>query len=184
MKAFAAVTVSALMGALLVGSPLRAQDGREDPSQVRFSERNMGGPRLGVTYVIGENTLTRQLRKQKIGTFISQFGWHFEYQVIPDGGGPSFVIEGVPMVGGVEYGTLIPSGTLAMGIRFPNGIEFGMGPNAIVTENGVKTALVIALGKSLNYGGVSIPLNLVLATNPDGNRISFIFGYAIFRPGR
>lgn len=151
---------------------------------VAFSRRSLDGPRLGATYVLGQNSLTRALKEKRIGTFISQFGWHFEYQVIPEGDGPSFVIEAIPLVGGVEYGTLIPSGTLAMGIRFPNGWEFGMGPNALVTDDGVKTALVIAAGKSINYGGVSIPLNLVLATNPDGNRLSFVFGYAIYQPER
>ncbi|HAV22349.1 MAG TPA: hypothetical protein DCX46_02420 [Bacteroidetes bacterium] len=153
-----------------------------DLPQINFSRRSLDGPRLGATYVLGQSTLTKELRDRRIGSLISQFGWHFEYQVVPDGEGPSFVIEGIPLVGGVEYGTLIPSGTLAMGIRFPSGWEFGMGPNTVFTDQGVKTALVLAVGKSINYGGVSIPLNLVLATNPDGNRLSFMFGYAIFKP--
>lgn len=151
---------------------------------VAFSRRSLDGPRLGATYVLGQNSLTRALREKRIGTLISQFGWHFEYQVVPEGDGPSFVIEAIPLVGGVEYGTLIPSGTLAMGIRFPSGWEFGMGPNVLLTDKGAKTALVLAAGKSINYGGVSIPLNLVLATNPDGNRLSFVFGYAIYQPER
>jgi hypothetical protein len=84
----------------------------------------------------------------------------------------------------VEYGTLIPSGTLAMGVRFPEGYEFGMGPNVLVSDQGLTTALVMSVGKSFNYGGVSIPLNLVLTTNPDGMRFSFIFGYAIQRASK
>jgi hypothetical protein len=146
--------------------------------EVSFSERNLGGPRLGVTYAFG-GEIGGLLREKNIGQTLSQFGWHFEYQVIPDGGGPSFVIEFIPLVAGVEYGTLIPSATLAMGIRFPGGFEFGMGPNAMVTTSSMATALVLAVGKTINYGGVSIPLNIVLATNPTGNRLSFIFGYAI-----
>ena len=71
--------------------------------------------------------------------------------------------------------------TLAMGVRFPNGIEFGMGPNLLAGTDNIYSALVFAVGKSINYGGVSIPLNLVYATNPSGNRVSFIFGYAISR---
>ena len=146
--------------------------------EVTFSERNLGGPRLGVTYAFGGD-IARVLNKNSIGRTLSQFGWHFEYQVIPEGGGPSFVIELVPLVAGVEYGTLIPSATLAMGIRFPDGFEFGMGPNLLVTTESTSTALVLAVGKTINYGGVSIPLNIVFATNPTGNRLSFIFGYAI-----
>jgi hypothetical protein len=146
--------------------------------EVTFAERNLGGPRLGVTYAFG-GEIVNKLRGAGVGQTLSQFGWHFEYQVIPDGGGPSFVIQFVPLVAGVEYGTLIPSATLAMGIRFPEGLEFGMGPNLLISTEGASTALVLAVGKTINYGGVSIPLNIVFATNPKGNRVSFIFGYAI-----
>jgi len=115
---------------------------------------------------------------------LSQFGWHFEHQVVPEGGGPRFVVEFVPLIAGVEYGKLIPSATLAMGVRMPSGVEFGLGPNLLLTksepdEMEVNTALVMAVGRSFDYGGVSVPVNLVLATNPDGNRVSVIIGYAV-----
>ncbi len=149
------------------------------PDAVAFAERNLSGPRLGVTYVYN-GVLVDRLKNKGIGTFISQFGWHFEYQIIPEGGGPSFVIQGVPFIGGVEYGTLIPSGTVAMGVRLPDGIEFGMGPNIILGgDKGLTTSLVIAVGKSFNYGGVSIPINFAIATSTEGNRFGFTFGYAI-----
>ncbi|MCK5051436.1 MAG: hypothetical protein KAS53_06855 [Candidatus Cloacimonetes bacterium] len=153
----------------------------ENPNTpIRFSERNMGGPRLGITYIPGDGELVQKLKDNGIGNTISQFGWHFEYAVIPEGGGPSFVIELIPLVGGVEYGKFVPSATLAMGVRMPNGIEFGMGPNLLYGGgDNVNSALVLAIGKSFNYGGVSIPINLVFVTNPDGNRVSVIFGYAI-----
>jgi len=146
--------------------------------EVVFSQRNLSGPRLGVTYLFGSE-IESLVKSKGIGNTVSQFGWHFEYQVIPESYGPSFVIQFVPLVAGVEYGTLIPSATLAMGIRFPNGYEFGLGPNILIGSEKAPTALVIAVGKTLNYGGVSIPLNAVLATNPSGTRVSFIFGYAI-----
>lgn len=59
--------------------------------------------------------------------------------------------------------------------------EFGMGPNALITggEDVLKTALVLGLGYSIRYGDLSIPLNLAFVKGPDGNRFSFIFGYAI-----
>lgn len=151
---------------------------------VSFAKRNLGGPRLGISVVTGNGDLWQRLEDEKMGRSVSQFGWHFEYQVIPEGGGPQFVVQLVPMIAGVEYGKFIPSGTLAMGVRFPSGIEFGLGPNILLIgkndmgKSPAKTALVLGIGKSFNYGGVSIPLNLVYATNPDGNRISVIFGYA------
>ncbi len=170
------MTAAALVAA--ASSPFCGAQEQSPQTEVQFSQRNLGGPRLGMTYVTG-NALTQKLGDRKIGTVLSQFGWHFEYQVIPEGGGPSFVIQLVPLVAGVEYGTLIPSASLAMGIRFPSGFEFGLGPNMLITDEGGSTALVVAIGKSFNYGGVSIPLNLVWATNQLGNRISIIFGYAI-----
>jgi hypothetical protein len=154
-----------------IAQPISSQD-------VIFSQRNLSGPRLGVTYLFGSE-IEGVVKNKGIGQTLSQFGWHFEYQVIPDSYGPSFVIQFVPLVAGVEYGTLIPSATLAMGIRFPDGYEFGLGPNILVGAANAPTALVLAVGKTINYGGVSIPLNVVLATNPAGSRLSFIFGYAI-----
>ena len=147
---------------------------------VPFHQRNLGGPRLG------------DLKSHEMDRLLSQFGWHFEYQVIPEGGGPQFVVQLVPMVAGVEYGKFIPSTTLAMGVRFPGGIEFGLGPNVMITgtsdsnpnSKAIKTSLIIGVGKSFNYGGVSIPLNFVFAESPEGNRVSFILGYAISRSKR
>ncbi len=158
--------------------PMSAQTNTE-MNQIVLGERNYGGPRLGVTLVPGETVIASELKKKNVGRMISQFGWHFEYQVVPDGGGPSFVIQFVPLLGGVEYGTLIPSATLGMGVRLPGGIEFGMGPNIIITPEKISSALVMSVGQNFSYGGVNIPLNLVFATNPNGNRISVVFGYAL-----
>ncbi len=171
----------ALIGAAFLYHPALAQL-KDVPQEVSFAERNLGGPRLGVTYIAGggNGKLIQKLQDKGIGTTISQFGWHFEYQIIPEGGGPQFVIQGIPFLGGVEYGTVIPSLTVAMGIRLPEGYEFGLGPNVIIGgAKGANTALVAAIGKSFNYGGVSIPINIAFATSPDGNRVSLVFGYAI-----
>jgi hypothetical protein len=159
-----------------------AQDAGSGP--IIFRQRNMSGPRLGVTYVMGDNELSSELDREGMGRALSQFGWHFERQVVPAGGGPQFVIQAVPMLGGVEYGKVIPGLTLAMGIRFPSGFEFGIGPNITSakpneTKSGARTALATAVGRSFNYGGVSLPLNLVLVSSPEGQRLSFIVGYAI-----
>lgn len=154
----------------------------EEIKPVQLSERNLGGPRLGVTYVPGKGELSQALADRGIGRVLSQFGWHFEYLVLPKGGGPSFAVQFVPLVAGVEHGTFIPSATLALGIRMPSGIEFGMGPNILFGgENIFNTALVIAFGKSFDYGGVSIPIDFVVATNPKGNRFSIIVGYSLVK---
>lgn len=152
---------------------------------VELSEKNLGGPRLGLTVVHGRGELVTSLKENQMDRLISQFGWHFEYQVSPKQTiGPAFVVQFVPLFGGVEYGKFIPSLTTAFGIRFPSGIEFGMGPNLTVSEDEYKevkiaSSLVLAAGISIDYSGVSIPLNLAYAISPAGNRLSFIFGYAL-----
>jgi hypothetical protein len=151
-------------------------------------ERNMSGPRFGLTYVWIKEELREFLPPGEFHSVISQFGWHFEHQITPDGGGPQFLIQFVPMVAGVEHGMFIPNMTLALGIRLPGGFESGIGPNIQLPKNldfdrggEVTSALVVAVGKTFHYGGVNIPFDIVYAFNPNGNRLSFILGYAIQR---
>ena len=184
MKTTSVLTIAFALAAVCIQTNVAvAQTYLQD--EVTFEQWNLSGPRLGITYVPGNGKLSQTLHDKAIGSTVSQFGWQFEYLVVPEGGGPSFVVQFVPLVAAVEYGTLIPSASLALGVRMPSGIEFGLGPNLMAGgSKGINTALVIAVGKSFNYGGVSIPLDLVFATNPDGNRISLIFGYAIRKSGK
>jgi hypothetical protein len=157
-----------------------AYEGDEAPD---FRSRKLVGPRLGMTFVVPDNgPLVQRLKERNMNYTSSQFGWHFEWLVEPKTGGPAFVVECIPFVGGVEYGMLIPSTSLVMGIRLPSGYEFGMGPMGYYTGDRNKwfgSSLVMAVGKSLEYRGVNIPLNLAVATNPEGHRVSFVFGYAL-----
>jgi hypothetical protein len=139
-----------------------------------MEHRSMSGPRLGITFVTGAQG-TQALTDHNLPSPISQFGWHFEQQVVPRGGGPQFVIEEVILAGAVEQGTVVPAGTLLFGIRMPNGFEVGMGPN--VTPLG--SALAIGAGTSIRYGGVSIPLDFAVVTSPGAVRFSFLIGYAL-----
>jgi hypothetical protein len=148
------------------------------PDEVVFSNRSLAGPRLGFTIVPGNSELARRMEEEGLNPIISQFGWHFEHRVVPNGNGPSFVIEFVPLLGGVEYGKPIASLSLMFGIRMPSGYEFGVGPN-IITGKGTKSGLIIAVGKTFDVQGVSIPINVAYATSPLGARLAFIVGYAI-----
>lgn len=144
-----------------------------------FRQKNLSGPRLGMTLVL-DQTQIDGLHARGMSPLMSQFGWHFEHQVSPLGGGPQFLIETVPMFAGVEYGQFIPSVTLAMGLRLPSGAEFGVGPSVSARPgtNGT-SALVIAAGRSIDYGGVSVPINVALSTSSHGQRLSLLVGYAI-----
>ncbi|KAA3615517.1 MAG: hypothetical protein DWQ05_14295 [Calditrichaeota bacterium] len=174
-----------IMYCLLSIAALHAQGTVTTYHDAQLEEINLGGPRLGFTYLLGDHDYIKNFTDEKIGTVISHFGWHFEYLIKPDGYGPSFVIEAIPLVSGVEYGILLPSATLAFGVRFPNGVEMGMGPNIQFLgedKKGVtqtQTALTIAFGKSFTYGLVNLPVNFAFTTNPEGNRLSLVFGYAI-----
>ena len=159
--------------------------------------KNLGGPRLGMSMLMGESALSRKFDSENMNNFISQFGWHFEYLVSPKTGGPSFVVEFIPLVAGVEYGKFIPSVSFMLGIRFENGFEFGMGPNLMLggsdlnnykdinyntnnydyyfeSNNGspLSTALVLAVGKTFSYGEVNLPFNLAYTISPVGDRLS------------
>ncbi len=169
----------------LAAANLNAQGTITTYHHPELQEINLGGPRLGFSYLLGENDYIKDFSDAKIGAMTSHFGWHFEYLIKPDGYGPSFVVEAIPMISGVEYGVLLPSTTLAFGVRFPGGVEFGMGPNVqFLGENQdgqakFQSALTIAFGKTFTYGLVNLPVNFAFTTNPQGNRISLIFGYAL-----
>ena len=65
---------------ILAGSPILAQES-DSFRTVTFAERNLGGPRLGLTFVPGNSTLSRDLEEEGVRSVLSQFGWHFEWQV-------------------------------------------------------------------------------------------------------
>jgi hypothetical protein len=143
------------------------------------------GPRMGLMMAPGDGAISRRLKDHGLGSVVSQFGWQFERRIVPFGGGPQLVTEAIPLVGGVEYGKFVPSLTLVMGVRSASGYEFGMGPSfTVVSATGVNAGLVIAAGKSINYGAVCIPLNLAVSTNPKGTMVTLIAGYAIDQAAR
>ena len=179
-------TAGAQSGDSWASDPMTSSNPQESTNQpAEFQRVGVSGPRFGLTYVPGDSKLAQHLAQRGMEPVLSQFGWHFESRVTPKGGGPEFVIETVPLVAGVEYGKFLPSITLAMGVRFPRGWEFGIGPNLMITgtesSSNVSTSLVTAVGYSFRYSGVSLPVNLAFTTNPDGNRVTLLFGYAIRR---
>jgi len=182
--------VAAMVGVTLcLSGAARANDAMAyESDETVFESRKLNGPRLGMTYVIQSDKFNRDgsvqeaYKEKEIGTFMSQFGWHFEWVVAPESGGPAFVTELLPFIGGVEYGLVIPSIATVFGIRMPAGFEFGMGPQLSTVfdrKNPLRPSLVLAAGHSMNFGDVSIPVNLALLTSKGGNIISMVFGYAM-----
>ena len=152
---------------------------------LRLQRSGWSGPRMGLMMAPGDGSIARRLKDHGLGNVVSQFGWQFERRVVPFGGGPQLVTEAIPLFGGVEYGKLVPSLTLVMGVRSPSGFEFGMGPSfTVASATGINAGLVIAVGKSIDYGAVCIPLNLAVSTNPRGTMVTLIAGYAIDQAAR
>lgn len=180
----AALPAGAFAGTNADGTPA-AEVPAPDPA-VHVVESDWSGPRIGFMASPGDARVSRRLHDHGLGDLVSLFGWHFEHQVTPVRGGPQLVTEMTPLFGGVEYGKVVPSLTFSIGLRSRTGYEVGMGPSFTLGDDrsagGV--GLVIAAGRSLQFGDVNLPLNLAVSTNPKGTMVSVLAGYAIPRLAR
>jgi hypothetical protein len=134
----------------------------------------LNGPRFGVTY-IANGALTRKLeeRYNHISPVITQFGWQFETQIFNIEGGPSGLIEFVPLIGGLDQGIFLPSASLICGLRAGSGLELGFGPNLSAAGTGV----VLAIGTSFTTGNVHFPFNFAVVPSREGTRFSLMCGF-------
>jgi TolB-like protein len=99
---------------------------------------NNNGPRLGITAVAGSSTKIL-MADPKTGGFgyslpaLTSFGYQFE-QVFVNSGDFQALFEFIPLIAGLEYGRLIPSANVLMGMRNSRtGWEFAVGPNFTTT---------------------------------------------------
>ena len=152
-----------------VAQPLPSTPASPTPNDSAESviQHDLTGPRFGFTVL-------------PTGNLRSLFGWHFENQVTSLGGGPTFVVEKVLLVGGIEDDTIAPSFTLVFGVRSRDGFEVGLGPTAAVGPGGFNTAIVVAAGHSYRFGGIRVPVNLAVALDKERQgRVSLVTGWAI-----
>jgi hypothetical protein len=154
------------------GEPVRAPVSPMVYADAPVFQYNLDGPRMGVTFMPDVAPRT-------------QFGWHVENQAAPGTRGPWFLVERIFLIGGVEKSEFIPSGTIVFGVRTPGGFEFGIGPSVTLGPRAVTTAVVVAAGQTLRYGGIRVPVNLALAMshnqreNTNAVRLTLITGWAI-----
>ena len=99
---------------------------------------NNNGPRLGVTAVLGGSTQIL-MADPRTGGFgyslpaLTSFGYQFE-QVFVNSGDFQALFEFIPLIAGLEYGRVIPSANVLMGMRNSRtGWEFAVGPNFSTT---------------------------------------------------
>jgi hypothetical protein len=165
---------------------------QEQEQEEKIKPLKLSGFRIGATYILGEtgqNELRDAVNDSSAVPVISQFGWQFEWQYPSGVGGMAAVVEVVPLVGGLNLGTIIPSLTTIIGLRSGSGYELGGGPMVSLghSENSPAFAsgFVVAAGKSISFGKLNVPFNFVYTmgktSGAKGNshRFTLITGFAL-----
>jgi hypothetical protein len=133
----------------------------EDPHQRGLK---LGGPRFGMSYTSGPgfDDLVKQVHQSKpdatVNAAMTQFGWQMEYRMFRTDQGMTAVTELIPLVGGLDQGLALPTLTWLVGLRGPDGLEFGVGPD--IGIGGV--SMMIGAGYTLDMDGINIPINLAV----------------------
>jgi TolB-like protein len=102
---------------------------------------NNNGPRLGITAVVGPSAAILMAAPSGGGfgysiPALTSFGYQFE-QVFVNSGDFQALFEFIPLIAGLEYGRVIPSANVLMGMRNSRtGWEFAIGPNFTTTVTG------------------------------------------------
>ena len=136
------------------------------------------GPRFGLVYLGGTIPDTARARAGKsVSRAVSLFGWEFQYQLGRNPGGPQPVTALSFGVGGLDQGVLLPTVSGIIGIRMPNDLEFGVGPNV----SGAGPALVLTAGVTRHMGTINVPIDLAVVPSSIGTRISVTTGFNVTR---
>ena len=134
------------------------------------------GPRMGMVYVTGE--AADQLEAAYgLGPVLTTIGWQFEYQYASVEGGPTGLVEFIPLVTGLESELSLVSMNVLFGVRSPTEWEFMVGPYISETGHG----MTFAVGKTARMGRMAMPMNLGITGTAEGPRVSFTFGWNIGR---
>ncbi len=138
---------------------------------------SLAGPRFGVT-VLSDGIVDKLAADNiVVKNSISQFGWQFERQFYSKQGGPTVLNEWVVLAGGLDQGVVLPSLNWLVGVRTPEGAEFGIGPN--ITPAGV--ALAVAAGVTFRTGVLNVPMNFAIVPSKEGTRVSILTGFTLRR---
>lgn len=157
--------------------PLIAQAPVVGQAVVITAPDNRAGPRIGIAYLTRGSETAKEQQKP-FSPVTSLFGWQFEY---PFDLGPdvplTVMTEFVVLVGGLEQSVALPSATWLIGLRQPNGVEFGIGP----TLTGTGTQVAFAMGVTHRYGSANVPINVAVAPARKGVSLSLTAGLNLRR---
>lgn len=167
---------------LAADAGMLAAQAKEIPEEMRvrtLPRQHLSGPRFGFTAFTGQVAELRQSIGKEV--IMSQFGWQFETQIVSTTSGNQALMEWVVLVGGVEQDELNLSLSWLAGYRLPGGFEFGVGPNVSVRKEGgdPTTSMVMAMGATLPFGELYVPLNVAVAFAQGGPRFTTLMGWII-----
>jgi len=184
---FRTAQLIATVAFIAIAAPIDAiaQDNIPAPMQARkLPRQHLNGPRFGFTVFTGDVAAYRtSMGKQPL---ISQFGWQFETQIVSTTSGNQALMEWIILLGGLEQSERNLSLSWMAGYRLPQGLEFGVGPNISVrpAEDPEKTiasttSMVMAIGATLPFGEMYVPINMAVAFAEGGPRITALLGWII-----
>lgn len=132
---------------------------------------NLQGPRIGITYLDADKINEKDIELKS--DIITQFGWQFETDYFALEDGTAGVVEAVVLIGGLEQNLFLPSVNFLVGLRSPEGFEFGFGPNLSLSG----AAFVVAVGYTFKTKYLNFPLNFAVVPSKDGVRLSLLTGF-------
>lgn len=159
----------------------------EPRSDAPASGIQSAGPRFGMIYVTGDAADALE-SKEDASPVLTAWGWQFEFQYETSPGGPTGLVELVPVVVGMDQGLFIPSMNVLFGLRTADDWEFGVGPNLGPRvgpdededgepDVGFGVGLTCTVGKTFRAGELNMPVNLAAVLGGDGARVSVMIGW-------
>ncbi len=137
---------------------------------------DFGGPRVGVAYLTGAVADSYVNSLNASSPAMALFGWQMEWDWRPVRNSDAFVMEFIPMVGGLDQGLCIPSASYLVGMRDGRMWEFGAGPSW--APGGL--AYTVALGHTFVAGGIRVPLDVSYRFSKGGGNLGLTLGFNIF----
>lgn len=117
------------------------------------------GPRIGFTY-LGEGQVSDWINDQGKNPFVTQIGWELESRIFTSGNGIAAVVEYMGLVGGMEQGLIMPSASILLALRGPEGMEFAVGPNYFYYDTYYLFGMEFSAGTTLQFSDIYLPINL------------------------
>jgi hypothetical protein len=153
---------------IIISPKLSAQENSEIENSI-----NLDGPRVGITYIAPGKLADKLSENFDLKPFLTQFGWQFETRYFTLSNGTAGLVEGIILLGGVEQGAFLPSGSLLIGLRNKHGLEFGFGPNLSLAG----AAFVLAAGITFHSDNINFPVNFAVIPSIQGIRLSILTGF-------